>query len=144
MKVTKTEYEGTPEELKLAGILPSLPEAREFGRSTLVANVAREETQVGSELLKRALARIPLSQNQAKVLKVIAHADPSVGIATGEVAERVGLTVGQLAGVMGALGRRWIGTRGWPEGVSPYSMRWEANIRQVRYWPTPVLRDWVK
>jgi hypothetical protein len=88
------------------------------------------------ETLVRALKRLPLSGSQQKVFEILAEADEP-GLTNEEIANKAGLSRQELAGVLGALGRRFANTDGWPRGVSPFGTKWDDQLRQYRYWGTP-------
>jgi hypothetical protein len=145
MKVIRTEFEGTPEEyLQVHGALggTSSNEPRPPNGPEATGAKPEEEEQpveVTPEFLLQAATRLPLSSNQRDVLRVVSAAKEP-GISSEEIAQKVGLTRAQLAGVWGTLGRRLANTPGYPKGGTSIGWKWDPHIHQNRYWALPVLR----
>jgi hypothetical protein len=99
-----------------------------------------EEAEITLGLLERALTRIPLSAQQSAVLSAVVKASPG-SINTKELAKATGMTRQQIAGVWGALGRRFANTQGWPRGRWPIVDRWDAGKLLWTYEATPILCD---
>jgi len=103
MKVTKLEFEGTIEEFRSAAFL--------FGENTLVDDSTQTENPLAQnqnvgietkEAIRRMLKRRPVPKGQKDVYQALANGE----VKSEDMAERIGKTASQYAGVMGALGRR--------------------------------------
>ena len=94
------------------------------------------------DFARKALTRLPLSPAQRAVLKALYDAGAEY-VTTTEVVRAVGYQSGhQLAGLMGALGRRLANTKGFDENATFFEIRrneaaaaWEyhlpANVRKA-------------
>jgi hypothetical protein len=98
------------------------------------------QKQLKAQVVEKALTRLPLSADQRKVVEVVSEAKQP-GISSQELADKVGLSRAQLAGVFGALGRRFAHTEGWPDGASLYDVEWDGEMGQYRYSGRPILRE---
>jgi hypothetical protein len=129
-------FKGTPEEFQIVAHL--------FGaESQPAATAVRQGPPQGSstseltvETMVTALTRRPLLERNAKALiREIVAVAPGWISAT-QLAERVGLERDQIAGVFGALGRRFAQTRGWPKTAGRPSRaaiehRWDPERRDA-------------
>ena len=127
--------EGTVEEIR--EVIPMLQSftsetkivTREIDESTLDSEEQRsaEKRPVTLEFALRALTRRPLSEPQRKVLKALydAHPDCVTSLALREVADYG--SSHQLAGLMGAFGRRLSNTEGFDENA--YFFQWQRDAK---------------
>lgn len=90
--------------------------------------------------LRKVLTRRPMSTHQKSVFNAITAAGTN-GIISTDLAAETGLTRPQIAGVMGALGRRVANTPGWPKKVFLFDGRWDEEVHEWRYKHWPVVRD---
>lgn len=78
------------------------------------------------EFARRALTRLPLSAAQRTVLRTLYDAGAGEYVTTTELVRTLGYRSGhQLAGVMGAFGRRIANTRGFDENATFFE--WQLN-----------------
>jgi hypothetical protein len=146
MKIT--HFDGSPEEFaKIAHLFGSsnAPEGVQKGAASEEAfpEEARGTDELTSEIVERGLRRRSLSSSQKKVFAVVIDAG-AAGIYIGDLAKKVGVTRAQLAGVLGALGRRFANTDGWPKDAWPIHSKRDQDKRQWKFWAAPVLREVVR
>ena len=99
---------GTPEQIGRAARLFDTGQAIPF-QAEGPASGHSEEGEAA--FILRVLKRAPLSEFQKDVLVALYNAE-SEGLTREEIADKVGITVGQLNGVLGAFGRRVNATPG--------------------------------
>ncbi len=143
MKVTF--FSGTPDEFQKVAHLFTPNEAKtEKSSPTKPASEAKDEAnevafKLTPEIAEKSLTRLPLSENQKRLLRAVLEAGGD-GIYISDLATKVGVTRPQLAGVLGALGRRFANTEGSPdepwEGL--IKEKWDQAKAQWKFWP-----DWV-
>jgi hypothetical protein len=140
MKMRTLEFDGSPEEFsKVSHMFTGVPEASvssSKGRqdaAEIQADAPRG--QITPEIVLRVLNRRSLSSSMRKVLKALVKA-PTGGLTTSEIAEAVGISRAELAGVFGAFGRRVANTAGWPAGVAfaEYARDDDDDKARWRYW----------
>lgn len=133
--------EGTPEE-----IVHVINTMRPFAKGEIVpvARPVRADTEpapgdggaekpVTVEFARLVLRRRPLSANVKTVLKALAEAEPEY-LTTKKLQEAVGFQNGhQLAGLMGAFGRRMVGTAGYDEEAWFFVIRWNESASAWEY-----------
>jgi len=103
MKVTKFEFEGTVEEFKNAAFL--FGENQTADEHISAEDTTEQEEDKGvepKEAIRRMLRRRRIPQGQKDVYKALANGE----VKSEDMAERIGRTPPEYAGVMGALGRR--------------------------------------
>lgn len=105
--------------------------------------IAEDAIELTPEVVERGLRRLPLSQNQRAILNAVVGASPG-WINTEELAKATHLTRQQIAGVWGALGRRFANTEGWPSGKWPVKDQWDQEKSLWRYQASAVLCQLVK
>lgn len=144
MKITITHFEGTPEEYAKAQPLlngsggRSEPSGLAPSSSGQTAGGANGE--LSAAVIERALTRRKPSKNQRKLLDTLLNAGDA-GILASAIATNIGISRAQLAGVLGATGRRLANTPGWPENFSLTSSEYDADKMQWRYWLQPLVRE---
>ncbi|MBR0703125.1 hypothetical protein JQ599_24705 [Bradyrhizobium diazoefficiens] len=119
MKITIIE--GTPAELEalpqfktlITGaqapiVKPGAPE----DISPDASSSEEDDSPVSAELVKRALLRIPIPENQKAVIGVLFHTRDWISVR--DLAGKAGVEEKSLGGIIGGLGLRLSGTRGWP------------------------------
>ena len=79
---------------------------------------------VTTEFARRMLTRRPLSDNQKIVLKTLKETHPELVSRDELIAATIYNTPYQLAGLMGALGRRVAGTEGYAGDVWVFDTEW--------------------
>jgi hypothetical protein len=145
VKVRLVEVEGDPEEVmrvsKLFGA--SAEPQKEYAPVTERSERSQEEIPhngraVTPELVLRVLTRRELHTNVKKALKALLRAGPK-GLTSEELAKAVGIDRGQLAGVLGAFGRRIANTKGWPDSAKIIDRHRDETGRK-RYQFSPVVR----
>jgi hypothetical protein len=141
-------FVGTAEEYKevahLFGEASSHPELSPAnGAANRGDKNAHEVGELTADIVERGLTRIPLSDQQCATLNAIVEANPG-WINTKELAKATGMTRQQIAGVWGALGRRFSNTKGWPRGQWPITDRWDAAKSLWCYQAKPVLCELVR
>jgi hypothetical protein len=138
-------FVGTPAEYKeIAHLFAENPVVEDQKASVPeVSEAAESAAEVSPDVIERALTRIPLSKNQAAVLRAVVEVTPG-WITTVELAERTKRTRQELSGVWGALGRRAAGTKGWPKGGQAVEADWDHDNRLWRYRAVPALCQLVK
>lgn len=133
VKVRFIEVEGDPEEVirvrhlfsEAPGSLSDASKRVEATQDTGTSNGAL----VTSDLVLRVLTRRELHANVKKVLKTLMKAGVK-GLTSAEIAKAVGIDRGQLAGVLGAFGRRIANTSGWPVGADIIEQRRDDEGRR--------------
>ncbi len=86
------------------------------------------------EFARRVLTRLPLSQAQKAVLKTLYDAGAEEYVTTTELVRVLGFESGhQLAGVMGAFGRRIANTKGFDENATFFEFRWNETAAAWEY-----------
>jgi len=142
IKVRLVEVEGDPEEvLKVRQLFGAVSEYVERPNGT---SESREIPSVGLhnggsisvDGVLRVLTRRALHSNIKKVLKVLLQAPK--GVRSEELAKAVGIDRAQLAGVLGAFGRRIANTPGWPVGAHLIEVRRDENDRKRYHLPSLV------
>lgn len=78
---------------------------------------------VTTEFARRMLTRRPLSDHQKIVLKTLKEAHPE-WVSRDELSAATGYTPHQLAGLMGAFGRRAASTEGYVGGACVFDTKW--------------------
>ena len=78
---------------------------------------------MATELARRMLTRLPLSKAQTTVLKTLMDAHPE-WVSRDELSAATGYSSHQLAGVMGAFGRRASKTDGYRPGIRLFDTQW--------------------
>lgn len=132
-----TILEGTPEEIiKIVRAL--YPEGsslisstgRENSASTTQETASDESNDpeepkrfVSTEFARRVLTRRPLSDAQLLALRAIQEAYPD-WVTREDLCTVTGYTAHQLAGLMGAFGRRVSHTEGYPDGANFFDWKW--------------------
>jgi len=107
IEVEGVVYEGTPEELR--EFFPNLA-----GR--ILPEVATDPTRADSTLnikkvIREVLHRLPVPRGQQELYKALYHSGDK-GLSYSQIAEVMNRTEQEIAGVLGALGRRVNGTPG--------------------------------
>lgn len=136
MKITTTvtTLEGAPEELasfykasditaplaNLASSAPTMPEAT----TEQLEAISGERRYIDSDTARRVLTRLPLSAEMKIVLKRCYQARPGKASAA-ELQQATGYNPRQLAGLMGAFGRRCVNTAGYPKNFHFFD--WERD-----------------
>jgi hypothetical protein len=146
MKMRFVEFEGTPEEFEqvkhnFAFSSASVRKAEmehdaEEGLEPPRQGVSREEVH---KVVLAALTRRPLESRMKAVLKALLK--NKQGMTTVEFAKVLGITRAQLAGVLGAFGRRLSHTEGYPEDETGWIAKIEWIDGQRRYLLTPLGRE---
>ena len=86
------------------------------------------------EFAREVLTRLPLSVAQRTVLKALYEAGAEEYVATNELILALGYGSGhQLAGVMGAFGRRTANTKGYDEKATFFEIRWNETAAAWEY-----------
>lgn len=86
------------------------------------------------EFAREVLTRLPLSPAQSAVLKALYDAGAEEYVTTTELVRALGYGSGhQLAGVMGAFGRRIANTKGFDENATFFEMRWNETAAAWEY-----------
>lgn len=115
MKVRTIEFEGTADEFRTVADLFAGTKVADAPEDLPVGDDV-QNADVSAELYIKALMRLPLSDNQKAVISSIVDAGDD-GINSDDLANAVGLSRQQIAGVMGTLGRRAARTPNWPENT---------------------------
>lgn len=131
-------FEGTLEEIKalqremmgsggqaIAVALASQPESLESGLTP-----GRQFASL--DLAYRVLTRRPLSLEQRAVIAAIYRSHPD-GILATELQAQIGYSTSQFAGLMGALGRRFVNTQGYVDYTWFVDNQWQAEHGCNRY-----------
>jgi hypothetical protein len=138
MKITTTTttLEGRPDELaayqtQIAGPGTPPPAASVEPQDAPIAKEHREEAEesvkfVKLDLARRVLSRRPLSREQKIVLVSLYRAHPDK-LTTLELQRATGYAARQMAGLMGAFGRRLTHTRGYEEGDRFFDWVWNDD-----------------
>lgn len=129
-------FKGTPEEFQIVAHLfgaEAQPAAIAVNQSPPQRSSSQSELTV--DTLVTALTRRPLETNARSLIRAIVAAAPAWISAT-QLAERIGLERDQVAGVFGALGRRFARTPGWPRTPGRPSRaaiehRWDPDGRDA-------------
>ena len=129
MKVTLIE--GTPDEilsvmphLKSTGaVLTTTPEEKPVSE---VTPTNAEKTYIDTRVARKVLTRRELKPQQAAVLKLLYKAHPKMVLAT-EIQKAINYTPAQLAGLMGAFGRRMSHTEGYIGGDWFFITEWSKT-----------------
>jgi hypothetical protein len=147
MKITRLEFEGTPEEFHKVGPMFGgsgagvSPQIGTIGAEIDPAKVeAGANIKISPEVIERALTRRSLSDNQRQVLKALLKVGDK-GLVSEEIADELGITRQQLAGVFGALGRRVASTNGWPTNGFLFDWEWDHERNQWRYFLPNAVRE---
>ncbi|MGO7360987.1 hypothetical protein [Rhizobium leguminosarum] len=134
MKVTLIE--GTPEE-----ILSVMPHLRMTGTVVTTAEVksapedrnnSGEKTYIDTRVARKVLTRRGLKDQQIAVLKLLYKAHPKRVLAT-DVQKAIKYTPAQLAGLMGAFGRRLSHTEGYISGDWFFVQEWNQAAHCYEY-----------
>ena len=142
MKISKLAFDGTSAEFEKIAHLFADSQARES------ASTPKEESVGGveKEFVLRILSRLPLSDNQKRVLQII-HETGDQYIGYSELAKGIKIEPSMLAGVLGTLGRRIKNTPGFPETEeSPITLFFEYKYEngEWHYRMCPLLREVVE
>lgn len=150
MQIHKITFEGTAEEFEavrplFAGspISVSAVDRLREAHDPLSEDVSAADgdiSQLTEGVLREALTRRPLSQSQKNAIQAILAAGDE-GIVSSDLAQAMELNRSQVAGVMGALGRRIANTRGWPQGAFLFDTWWDEALGQWRYRHFPMVRE---
>lgn len=113
---------GTPEEI--AAILEAVQAAKIAQKTNQKSSSRAAPSEpagfVSAEIMQRALARRPLTENTRVMLKTLCDAgDAGNYVSRSTLCEATGLTLTQLNGVLGKFGARIMGTNGY-DGRSSY------------------------
>ncbi len=94
-----------------------------------------KDHQISVRVAKLALARRPLSPQVKAVLKLLSEAYPQL-VPASRLKEVTGYSGAQLAGLLGAFGRRLVNTRGFVEGTDfwRYSFDHSNNTWHYGLW----------
>ena len=122
-KIGSFEVEGTPEEI---GRL-----IREMGTVTSSQGDRKAETEGGrqfvpEEVAFKAIKRRALSDAQKALLSALAMGHPSWTSAH-DLQKATSYSPNQLAGLLGALGKRVAATEGYPQGAVFLDYRWDYD-----------------
>ncbi len=133
-------FEGTPEEIgEVAKSMLSTPvgDAISVGRSlearpaeTRAADSEGTEKFVSPEFARRALTRLPISEQLNTVLRVLNDAHPD-WVPLSELYEATGYTYRQFGGMMGSFSRRLVYTEGYDEAA--HFFEWRRN-EETKEW----------
>jgi hypothetical protein len=145
MKIRSLEFEGSPEEFSKVSHMFAGAAAASVGSSKVPAGQVEAEAdapkgEITTQIALRVLRRRPLSLSMRKVLKTLVSAPPG-GLTTSEIAEAVGISRPELAGVFGAFGRRAANTEGWPVRVDFLEYSRDSDDARWRYWLPPAFYE---
>ena len=87
---------------------------------------------LSTEFARRVLKRRPLSNAQLTALRTLEEAYPE-WVTRDELCEATGYTAHQLAGLMGAFGRRMSHTEGYSEGAWIFDTKWRDSAGALDY-----------
>lgn len=123
-----------------ATVLPSEPPIEGTHQDADDASSSEDAPELTTEIAKAAMTRIGLSDSQKDLLRAMLDAGDE-GVLTSDMANAAGLTRPQIAGVMGALGRRMTYTPGWPQSENWHRFEWDDEAKQWRYWLADPVRE---
>lgn len=141
-----TVFEGTPEEIaKVARALRQegahpMPSASFLesamsetnGSPDVPAAPEQAEEFPTVEFARRVLTRRDLRRRQKIVFEVLKDAHPG-WVSRDELCAATDYTAHQLAGLMGAFGRRTARTEGYEQGASLFETKWDVELEAYRY-----------
>ena len=135
--------EGSVDDVRatMEAIRPMVSERRRSSTEEFMADAGSEAIDdsggkqfVTVEFAREALTRLPLSVAQRKVLKALYDAGAEEYVTTTELIRALGYGSGQqLAGVMGAFGRRIANTKGYDEKATFFENRWNETAAAWEY-----------
>lgn len=96
------------------------------------ANGGQKKVFVSEEVAKRAFTRRPLSTQQTIVVKTLADAFPNWVLAT-DLHKATRFSPAQLAGLLGAFGRRVSHTKGYVQGSWLFDADWDYGNNCYNY-----------
>jgi len=128
-KIGSVEIEGTAEEI--SAVLRSLPLGT-LDHSPLIESAAKSGKFVPEELAFRVLKRRPLSSEQRPLLSLLARNHPSWTSAF-ELQKATKYKPSQLAGLLGAFGKRVTATNGYLAGMWFFDQEWDYEQDCNRY-----------
>jgi hypothetical protein len=111
MKISKLSYEGTPEEFAAVADLFAEGADVHEGTAAVYPSEGTSQPRRDLETIRRVLGRIAIPEGQKALYHVLYDAGDRV-LSAGELANAMRITVQELNGVLGALGRRVNGTAG--------------------------------
>lgn len=139
LTTTTTVAEGSPEELaeyqrrlgpNEAGVSPNALDAKPSPKNApettnVSAWMRRPVDFVDVQVARKMISRRPLSDQQKIVLKTL-YGTPHL-VPTAKLQDVTGYSARQMAGLMGAFGRRLTHTEGYEEGTSFFDWWWDEN-----------------
>ena len=136
-KIGDLEVDGTPDEI--ANLVKALERGALgsfrslVGRDVLTPREAKPEPFVTEEIAFRVLKRRPLSNEQSAMLSILRKADDD-WVSASALCLALNYSTSQLAGTLGAFGKRLVGTDGYVEGTWFFEQKWdyENNCYQYR------------
>jgi predicted transcriptional regulator with HTH domain len=144
VKVRFVEVEGDPEEVMRVSKLFGGSSEQVSGRAATSersgatpVTTSANGASVTPDLVLRVLTRRELGPDPKKVFKALLKAGPK-GMTSEEIARAVGIDRGQLAGLLGALGRRVANTEGWPTGARIIEKKRDENGSRRYHLPAVV------
>jgi len=149
MKVTILE--GTPEEIShafphlnapvspISVVEPRPPTPSSSGQEARPHN-ARVHLYVSTAVARAALGRRELAEEQLTVLRALYSAHPGMVLAT-TLAQQVGYTRSQFAGLMGAFGRRVSHTEGYDGDAWFFEQQWNRGAGCYEYGLPETVRE---
>jgi hypothetical protein len=135
-KIGDLEVDGTPDEIaKLVNALEQGPLSawRSLaGRNLLKPKEASSGPFVSQEIAFRVIKRRPLSQEQSKMLSILRKAGDE-WVSAKALQASLGYSSSQLAGMLGAFGKRLSGTDGYIEGTWFFDQDWDYASSCYQY-----------
>lgn len=135
--------EGSVEDVRatMEVIRPLVSEPRNSSTEEFISEVESEAINdsgekrfVAVEFAREVLRRLPLSPAQRAVLKVLYDAGAEEYVTTTELVRVLRYESGhQLAGVMGAFGRRIANTKGFDKNAAFFEIRWSETAAAWEY-----------
>ena len=140
-----TIYEGTAEEiaavarvLQQGGATPASDKPSRASTSPETSELAdplsseKSDEVAAVEFARRVLTRRPVRRRPKVVFEKLVDAYPQ-WVSRDELCAATDYTPQQLAGLMGAFGRRTARTNGYVKGASLFETEWDADTQAYRY-----------
>jgi hypothetical protein len=138
IRIKMIEVEGPPEEVEKVAHLfgASASPATEVSGGDPASDEKAVEVEVTPKMVLAVLKRRPLlSLSARKMLEVVSKVGPP-GLTSAEIAQRMGISSREFAGVHSSFVRRIRNTLGWPKDryFFDWDRRAEEEGEEIRYW----------
>ena len=137
IRIKMIEVEGPPEEVEKVAHLfgASASPATQVSGGDPASDEKAVEVEVTPKMVLAVLKRRPLSPSARKMLEVVSKVGPP-GLTSAEIAQRMGISSREVAGVHSSFVRRIQNTPGWPKEryFFDWDRRAEEEGEEIRYW----------